>query len=360
MKVFAYYLPQFHCIPENDEWWGKGFTEWTNVKSATPLYKGHIQPKHPLNDNYYSLDNVETLKWQSELLDKYKVDGLIFYHYYFTGKKLLEKPAEMLLKNKDIGINFFFCWANHSWFRSWEGSKKLLLEQKYGAEKEWEEHFNYLLPFFKDDRYQKKDNKPIFMIFKSIFEEKKEMFEYFNKKCIENGFDGLCLIETIEMHKTKMIDDYSKNSTADCTEYIHLREPGMTIVNYWSQIINFPKRVINKALKMMKFLIGERLTRYDGNQFFKLMSKKYSSNKKIIRCLVFEWDNTPRHKERGYVISPPDKKVAFKYMNLLKEDDFVFVNAWNEWCEGMMLEPTEEHGYKYLEWIKEWKEQNNT
>ena len=97
MKIFAYYLPQFHCIPENDEWWGKGFTEWTNVKKAKPLYKGHVQPKVPKDNNYYRLDDVETLKWQGDLLNKYNVDGLIFYHYYFKGKKLLEKPGELLL-----------------------------------------------------------------------------------------------------------------------------------------------------------------------------------------------------------------------------------------------------------------------
>lgn len=224
MKLYAYYLPQFHCIPENDEWWGKGFTEWTNVKKAKALFYNHKQPKKPLNDNYYSLDNIETLEWQSKLLNDYKIDGLIFYHYYFCGKKLLEKPAEMLLKNKNIKIEFFFCWANHSWFRSWEGSKKLLLEQKYGREKEWDEHFEYLLDFFKDSRYQKRDNKPIFMIHKSEFKEKKEMFDYFDKKCKENGFDGICVIETFERYSKKKINIYTKEKSNQ-TEFIHLREP---------------------------------------------------------------------------------------------------------------------------------------
>lgn len=356
MKIYAYYLPQFHCIPENDMWWGKGFTEWTNVKKAKPLFKEHIQPQTPLNDNYYSLDNIETLKWQENLINSYKVDGLIFYHYYFEGKKLLEKPAEMLLKNIDININFFFCWANHSWYRSWEGSKELLLEQTYGKEKEWEEHFNYLLPFFKDKRYQKSGNKPMFMVFKSDFEEKKLMFEYFNKKCIENGFDGICIIETREMHK---LDKIKENEKSEYTEFIHLREPGSALAEYKSNIINIPHRVINKIKKILNKYNVKTIVKYDGNKLFKLMCKNYTYNKNVIRGLFFEWDNTPRHSYRGYIITPVTKNRFFEYMNLIKDEEYVFINAWNEWAEGMMLEPTKHNGYKYLEWIKEWKENEN-
>lgn len=355
MKFFAYYLPQFHCIPENDEWWGKGFTEWTNVKKAKPLYKGHVQPKHPLNDNYYILDNVETLEWQSDLMNKYKIDGMIFYHYYFTGKKLLEKPAELLLKNSNIKMNYFFCWANHSWFRSWEGSKKLLIEQKYGNMKDWENHFNYLLQFFKDERYQKKDNKPIFMLFKSEFEEKREMFNYFNKRCMENGFNGICIIETFESYNKKSFKKFKKQ-LSDVTEYIHLREPGSITNNYFTKLINFPERCINFCKKVLGNKNLNFIKQYNGNKFFKLMSKRYKFDFNVIRGLFFEWDNTPRHKSRGYVINPPQKEIFMKYLKTIQNDEFVFVNAWNEWCEGMILEPTEENQYKYLEWIKEWNE----
>lgn len=357
MKIFAYYLPQFHSIPENDEWWGKGFTEWTNVKKAKPLFKNHVQPKHPLNNNYYSLDKKETLEWQSKLLKDYKVDGLIFYHYYFTGKKLLEKPAEMLLKNIDIDIKFFFCWANHSWYRSWEGSKKLLIEQKYGTESEWEEHFKYLLPFFKDSRYQKRNNKPIFLVFKSEFEEKQDMFEYFNKRCIDNGFNGLCVIETLETHDKNKIEKFNKQISS-CTEFIHLREPGATTESFYSKLYSIPMKIYNRIIKLLSKIKINKLKKYNGNFLFNLMTKEYSFKKNIIRGLFFEWDNTPRHSYRGYVITPPDKKHFMKYLDTVKDNEFIFVNAWNEWCEGMMLEPTEENKYKYLEWIKEWKESN--
>ena len=151
MKIFAFYLPQYHTIPENNTWWGEGFTEWTNVKKAKPLYYQHNQPRIPLNNNYYDLSNDNTLIWQSKLLKEYKIDGLCFYHYWFKNKKLLEKPAEKLLHNKKIDIPFFFSWANEPWTRSWDGlNKNILIDQDYGDRQDWINHFNYLKPFFKD------------------------------------------------------------------------------------------------------------------------------------------------------------------------------------------------------------------
>lgn len=354
MKKFAFYLPQFHAIPENNEWWGEGFTEWTNVKKAMPLFKDHKQPKIPLNNNYYSLNNVETLVWQADLANKYKIDGMIFYHYYFCGKKLLEKPAEMLLNNKNIPMNFFFCWANHSWYRSWEGSKKLLIEQRYGETKDWEEHFQYLLPFFKDSRYEKKDNKPLFMIFKSDFKDKNEYLEYLNKRCIESGFSGLCGIEILESYDSSRIHGF-KSTISNATDYVHLREPASMLSNYANKKYYIPNRIYNMFGKLIK---GKKnyLVRYHGDLMFNIAAQQKVNELNIIRGLCFEWDNTPRHGYRGYVITPPSKKSFMKYMDSIKDSEYVFINAWNEWCEGMMLEPTEENGYKYLEWIKEWSD----
>ena len=138
MKIFAFFLPQFHTIPENDLWWGKGFTEWTNVKTAKPLFLGHKQPVHPLNNRYYNLLEKETVEWQTSLLHQYSIDGLIYYHYYFDGKLLLEQPAENLLKWKEINQPFFFCWANHPWRKTWNGSSEILMPLTYGDEAGWE------------------------------------------------------------------------------------------------------------------------------------------------------------------------------------------------------------------------------
>ena len=162
MKIIALYLPQFHEIPENNEWWGKGFTEWTNVKTAKPSFKGQYQPRIPLNNNYYNLTDVRAQEWQAKLAKEYGIYGFCYYHYWFEGKMLLEKPAEIMLKNLSVDMPFCFCWANHTWLRAWaDKSNRTLIKQTYGTEEDWINHFNYLLPFFKDERYIKEDGKPI-------------------------------------------------------------------------------------------------------------------------------------------------------------------------------------------------------
>lgn len=342
MEKYAFFLPQFHEIKENNEWWGKGFTEWVNVKNAKPLFKGHKQPKVPI-DGYYNLLNKETVIHQTELMHKYGIDGMIYYHYYFEGRMLLEKPAENLLKWKDIDQPFFFCWANHSWNRSWEGKTTILLEQTYGKQEEWEKHFQYLLKFFKDKRYIKKDNKPLIMIFNPNFEEKVKIFNYFNKRCKENGFDGIILINSCNNEK-----DYNKTKieNVEYSSYYFFREPTYSI----SLSRNFCIKVIQKLEQIFKI---QKFRIYNGDKLLKNAIKKMKHNKYIIHGLFFEWDNTPRHKKRGYVITPISHEMFINYMNNVRDEEFLFINAWNEWAEGMILEGTEENGYKYLEWIKE-------
>ena len=360
MKKFAFYLPQFHEIKENNEWWGKGFTEWTNVKKAESLFKGHIQPKHPLNDNYYNLLNKDTVVWQTELMKKYKVDGMIYYHYYFEGKHLLEKPAENLLHWKDIEQPFFFCWANHTWNRSWEGTTEVLLEQTYGGKESWERHFEYLLPFFKDSRYEKCDNKPVFMLFISDFKERKDMFEFFDKKCKENGFDGIYLIETFG-GKGQWPDNLQMFTADKCaqTEKIFIREYSLSIERYVGMKRYYPRRIVDKLHKTCNHLIGKQfVTHYRGDDLYNIIINNEPYGEQYVHGLSLEWDNTPRHKTRGYIVSSPSKKMFFKALDKCSDGEYVFINAWNEWAEGMILEPTKDNGYKYLEWIKEWSEKN--
>ncbi|QNQ83114.1 polysaccharide biosynthesis protein [Lactobacillus sp. PV037] len=351
MKKFAFFLPQFHEIPENDKWWGKGFTEWTNVRKASPLYKGQEQPKHPLNNNYYNLLNKKTMEWQTNLMNKYGLDGFIYYHYYFTGKMLLEKPAENLLRWKEIPQHFFFCWANHTWKRSWEGKTDILQEQTYGTKKDWEKHFQYLLPFFKDSRYEKRNNKPLFMIFNPDFEEKNALFNYFDKRCKEEGFSGLCLIETYS--GSENLQEF-KNSESGVTQYTFFREPLISQSEYIHHNIfrrtyhHFNKKIREKGWIHKPYIIN-------GNNLMDIKLHHEPLGKDIANGLWFEWDNTPRHKQRGYVITPYDHAKFIKYMDLIKDQEYLFINAWNEWAEGMILEPTQERKYKYLEWLKEFK-----
>ena len=342
MKKFAIYLPQFHEIPENNEWWGKGFTEWVNVRKAQPLYKGHKQPKIPI-DGYYNLLDKKTVTHQTALMHKYGIDGMIYYHYYFNGKKLLEKPAENLLKWTDIDQPFFFCWANHSWIRSWEGKSTVLLDQKYGTEKDWEKHFQYLLQFFNDRRYEKYHNKPLLMVFKPLFEEAQELFSYFDKRCKECGFDGIHIINTCNnMNDYEKLNGQSYNYQASC----FLREPAWSN-NLYLNFFHKVQRKLHKVIAKKKPIV------YSGDKLLSCGIRKLKKDKNIIHGIAFEWDNTPRHKERGYIITPISKRLLDKYIDLICDEEYLFINAWNEWAEGMILEGTEENGYKYLEWIKE-------
>lgn len=354
MKMFALFLPQFHTIPENDQWWGEGFTEWVNVKGATPLFKGHRQPIHPLNNRYYNLLRKETVEWQTSLLHQYRIDGLVYYHYYFNGKLLLEKPAENLLKWKNINQRFFFCWANHPWIKSWKGGQETLMPLNYGDEKSWENHFQYLLPFFMDKRYEKEDNKPLFMIFNSDFPEKQDLFLYFDRRCREEGFNGIYLIESyFGEPRISSIGD----NVCPCTQKIYYREP---LTQEWYYKARLSARIKNRIMRELRNRgFSKRPRIYPGTQLMKHKLKNEPFGENVAHGLWFEWDNTSRHKERGYIITPYKKKQFDRYMNLIKNEQYLFINAWNEWCEGMILEPTEENGYKYLEWIKEWRDRNN-
>lgn len=365
MKIFAFFLPQFHEIPENNEWWGEGFTEWVNVKKAKPLFSGHQQPKTPLHQNYYNLLERKTMEWQTQLMHEYGVDGMIYYHYYFKGKKLLEKPCENLLKWKELDQKFFFCWANHSWIRSWNGTSEMLLEQTYGTQEDWEAHFQYLLPFFRDERYEKKANAPLFALFQLKFPEKEEMFRYLDQRCKDEGFSGLYLIETFggssRAGKFKEDFDAFRSNCTSVTKDIMFREPANAIADYQRCSVKFyMKRVIRKIHSIMKSSDVKRqdyFQVFDGNKLFgKMMETELSYEG--IKGLFFEWDNTPRHGKRGYVITPVSRDIFFKYMDAIKDEEYVFVNAWNEWAEGMILEPTEENGYSYLEMIRDWRNEN--
>ena len=355
MKTFAFFLPQFHEIAENNEWWGKGFTEWVNVKAAHPMFKGHVQPKHPLNNNYYNLLDKNTMIWQTGLMQQAGVSGFIYYHYYFDGKLLLEKPAENLLKWKDIRQPFFFCWANHPWKRTWEGSETVLMPMDYGDVSSWERHFQYLLPFFKDSRYEKKDNKPLFMIFKSSFNCKKEMFQYFDMRCKSEGFEGICLIES---YHGEISWEHFSNEKSNLTSYVFFREPAYSQFGYLKSkgaVFDLAHRVVRR---LRKYGIVNKPFIINGNNVMKWKIMHEPLEDGIIHGLCFEWDNTPRHKQRGYVITGFDHQLFLTFMQKIKDEEYLFVNAWNEWAEGMILEPTEENGSKYLEWLRNWHEEN--
>ena len=355
MRVIAMYLPQYHSFPENDKWWGEGYTEWTAVKRGKPLFKDHIQPRVPLNDNYYDLDNdgVNTLKWQASLAKEYGVYGFAIYQYYFKGHKLMYKPMETLLANKDIDINYCICWANETWTRTWYGlESEVLIAQDYGDEKDWKEHFDYCLQFFKDDRYIKVDNKPVFQIYKSFdIDCLNEMLDCFNRWAREAGFDGVYIVSG------KTAAGSEKRTELINAEYYF--EPGYTLKYDFTKLAQLKynasvliKTYINKLRK--EKLLERSINVKDIIE--PIISRDYKENE--FPCLIPDWDNTPRRSYRGLVYKGTTPEYFERALNILKEKknshktDFVYINAWNEWGEGAFLEPDEVKKYSYLEAVK--------
>lgn len=367
MKVIAFYLPQFHEIPENNEWWGQGFTEWVNVKKAIPLVEGQNQPRIPLNNNYYDLSNVEVMKWQAKLAKKYGVYGFCIYHYWFSGHKLLEKPAENLLKNKDIDIPFCFCWANENWTNRWVSgtSQKLLIEQKYGDEKEWKEHFDYFLPFFKDDRYIKENGKPLLVIYSpDLIDCLDELLDKWNKWAQDCGFDGICY--AYQRSDTNVFN-YQNGADNKFTYQIEY-QPGKCREWQRSKIKSLfikYKRMIFRGLgsllntpKLQNHTYEEKLRVLNYDKTWECILSHQPESPKCIPGAFVDWDNTPRKQIRGsfYEGATPER-FAYYFDKLIKhtknvyKKDMIFIFAWNEWAEGGYLEPDEKNGYGYLEAI---------
>lgn len=351
MKTIAMYLPQFHRVKENDEWWGEGYTEWTAVKSAEPLFEGHNQPRVPLHHNYYDLLEKDTMKWQAKLARQYGIEGFCFYHYYFKdGKKILEKPVENFLKWQDIDMPFCFCWANDTWARTWSkvedkaswGEKfenrvertgnGVLLEQDYGNEAEWEKHFYYLLPFLKDKRYIRYQDRPVFLIYKP-----QKVY---------------CLLRMVRLWKVLAkrenipeiyVIGVNVGDKAPGLDARLMLEPGA----HWNIDLTGKKAQRQKENGVDTYLYKDLLDAagYIGRE---------DSGKTYLSAVV-DYDDTPRRGKNGYCLKGSDPALFEKKFteilreSIRRENEFVFINAWNEWGEGMYLEPDENHGYGYLE-----------
>lgn len=352
IQILSMYLPQFHRVKENDEWWGDGFTDWVSVKTAKVLYEGHYEPHIPLHNNYYDLMNKSVMQWQAELMHEYGVDGQCFYHYWFKdAKKILEKPAENLLQWTDIDMPFCFCWANETWAQSWSkirkanvwldnesGNKKsgsgILLQQGYGDEKDWAIHFDYLLPFFKDRRYIKKGDMPILVIYRSCeIYCLEEMIDFFNERARKNGFSGVYFICA-----------NSDESLPDNADAVLIHEPQNVFRNVDITLDKTGIRLLDYAdccEKSFDSIIKRSKTYFEG---------------------FVGYDDTPRRGIKGISLSKTSPELFGKYLRRLlarseqNGNEFVFINAWNEWGEGMHLEPDERYGYSFLEALKSAKE----
>lgn len=358
VKIIANYLPQYHRIPENDRWWGEGFTDWVAVKATTPAFNKHNQPRIPLNHNYYSLDNVDAIRWQAEIARKYGVYGFGIYHYWFSSQQhLLQKPAELLLKNKDIDINFMFIWDNLTWKRTWSklnrgldwapkyddskdaknaGESGILAELIYGTEEDWEKHYNYLLPFFLDKRYIKKGNRPVFAVFqpRNNIDTLNSMAKYWDDLAKNDGFDGILFLSKDSVWPERLEGKMKYAPFAPTNKRIFLAYKIREYVAKRKKIIGF----------------------YDYDECWKnILLDAKAAKKDTYLCGFVRYDDSPRRGNKARIIlnESPHKfeKYLSELLNVSKKQgkEFVFLMAWNEWGEGSYLEPDTADEYAYLD-----------
>ncbi|WP_445730838.1 glycosyltransferase WbsX family protein [Mariniflexile sp.] len=363
IKFLAYYLPQFHPIPENDAWWGKGFTEWTNVKNAKPLFKNHYQPIQPGELGYYDLlEQPKVQEQQAELAKKHGIDGFVYYQYWFGDKMLLEKPAEVMLKNKKVDIPFCFCWANETWKGIWHGldNPDVLIEQKYQGEQGYLEYFNYLLPFFKDDRYIKVDNKPMFHIYRIEDIPDLNLFiEVFNKLAVKAGFKGLYFISTVVSDNNVVLQNKWIQGQIGIDVFRKMRYSKPQFFSVDSFLGKVERRLKLKFRSSHKIGVRKKPLIFDYAKGVSKFNVKFP-NTKYISCVFPNWDNSPRSGKKSLIFKNATPEAWQKHLEVAVKElknnpenpPFIVIKSWNEWAEGNHLEPDQKFGLQWLEVVK--------
>lgn len=359
-RVLAYYLPQFHPIPENDEWWGKGFTEWTNVGKAKPLFPGHYQPRVPADLGYYDLRVPETREAQAQLAREYGIEGFVYWHYWFgNGKRLLERPFNEVLASGKPDFPFALAWANETWQGFWfgdDGSRNVLIEQTYPGDADYIAHFNAVLPAFKDKRYITCEGKPIFVIYMpKRVPDVQRFIQLWQQMARENGLKGVFFIA----HKGDLVtEELVRNARK---EFIQLGFDAVNVVNIITQDFGqMPlwNRIVRKLFyKKERFRLVPDLRPYNPNLF----RCPCDEDESVIPTIVPGWDHTPRTGKKGIVLygSSPDKfgditKQIIQDISVKNiEKRFLFLKSWNEWAEGNYLEPDLKWGHAYGEALKQ-------
>lgn len=332
IKAIAFYLPQFHQIPENDQWWGEGFTEWTNTRKATPLFKGHYQPREPHPDiGHYDLTDINVMRNQVEMARRHGIYGFCFYHYWFSGKRLLEKPLDLLLECPEIDFPFCLCWANENWTRRWDGGDKtILMKQEYNegdAQAFIEETEQYL----RDERYIKFEGKPLISIYHiSDIPDAKSWISVWREHCRKVGIGEISIYAVYHsaLNKDAKAEDLGVDG-----------------------FIEFPPHHCQSPVTYDKTYV------YDYKNHAKIYGSHISRPKKCIKAVMLGWDNTARKGSEALLFDNFDALDYYKWLrevisytlkNFQALDRLVFINAWNEWAEGTYLEPDKKYGYNSL------------
>ena len=375
-RIIAFYLPQFHPVPENDEWWGKGFTEWTNVGKAKPLFKGHYQPRVPADLGYYDLRMPEVREAQADMARKAGIEGFCYWHYWFgNGKRILERPFNEVLESGKPDFPFCLGWANHSWTnKTWEvGTRKVkeatLLEMIYNKE-EYIKHFNEVLPAFKDKRYIQVDGKPLFLVFRPLeIPNPKEFIDLWQRLAKENGLLGIHFVgisPSIDVDKQSTMNVLKRNipSEGDIL-YANLFAQGFDAINSRGvfraellarSLFNIVKRYVLRVL--FNHFVLAKMPQKEINKY---MYDEYDKLENVYPTLLPNWDRSARSgkQARIYTDSTPEvfKEQLLSALSLLEdkndEHKILFLQSWNEWAEGNYVEPDLKYGHGFLNVIKE-------
>ncbi|WP_367914363.1 glycoside hydrolase family 99-like domain-containing protein [Leadbetterella sp. DM7] len=352
-KALAIYLPQYHPVPENDAWWGKGFTEWTNVSAARPLFKGHYQPQLPTDNGYYDLRVPETREAQAQMAREYGIDGFCYYHYWFSGKRLLHQPIDEVLASGKPDFPFCYFWANESWSRRWEGKEQesvKLIEQKYSDE-DHRAHAEWLVSSFKDERYIKINGRPLFLVYKPFdLPDAPRMIAIFEEVCRENGIPKPYFVGSNSHDPDKNPADIG----FDCA--IHFQTRHNLLSEFWIDGFT-PKRMIRN---LMQGILNPTLKVYDYKQY-KERARIHKIRYKGFPCPMVGFDNTARKGKNAVILANQNvedfKASLVDALNDVKdfpeEEQIVFVNSWNEWAEGNHLEPCVKFGRDFLKAVQE-------
>lgn len=362
IRPIAIYLPQYHPIPENDEWWGKGFTEWTNVAKAKPLFKGHYQPHLPADMGFYDLRLPEIRQAQANLAKEYGIYGFCYYHYWFNGKRILERPFQEVFESGKPDFPFMLCWANENWTRAWDGGEnQVLLKQDYSFEDDLK-HIQSLIPYFKDPRYIRVNNKPIIAIYRStILPNIEETLKIWRQEAAKHDLDlYICRFESWGKIGEQFLHGF--DAAIEFAPFANMGnipkfsgkadEISYRIKYKLHHLFNKRKPVLNRWENMV----------FKYNDIVKADKKVFSLYKyKVFPSCSPGWDNTSRRKtgRRIVINNTPEKfkewfehQVNYSLKNFEGDEQLVFINAWNEWAEGNHLEPCQKWGRAYLEQIK--------
>lgn len=376
LRAIAIYLPQFHPIPENDEWWGKGFTEWTNVSKARPLFKGHYQPHLPADLGFYDLRIPEVREQQAGLAKENGIYGFCYYHYWFNGKRVLERPFTEVFESGKPDFPFMLCWANENWTRAWDGKDgEILLEQKYSEEDD-RKHIRTLIPYFKDKRYIKIDERPVIAIYRStLLPDGAATIKIWREEAAMHKLDlYICRFESFSTGGKKYL-----NMGFDAAIDFQPWGRGMKEYKFWQlqqKQLSFDFRLRNLFYKnVIKRISEEKYQEFrknfsdkilndyilDYSDYINFLDTRESADYKLYPCVMPGWDNTARRKTGQGILhnSSPElykkwlNRVVTKFLPYSAEENLLFINAWNEWAEGNHLEPCQKWGKKYLEATKE-------